>query len=109
MMGRRVIVADFDSWTGFAVSAEGVSPLRRDGEMRPRLPEMRQRVVKETPYLIRNQAVRLSPEAVAGTVEMRAYHIPRSIQWKRHGVRRIRDTEAHGTSAQWSGQHKKVS
>lgn len=28
MMGRRVIVADFDSWTGFAVSAEGVSPLR---------------------------------------------------------------------------------
>jgi hypothetical protein len=37
---------------------------------------MRQRVVKETPYLIRNQAVRLSPEAVAGTVEMRAYHIP---------------------------------
>lgn len=28
MMGRRVIVADFDNWTGFAVSAEGVSPLR---------------------------------------------------------------------------------
>lgn len=28
MKARRVIVADFDSWTGFAVSAEGVSPLR---------------------------------------------------------------------------------